>query len=224
MIAIRPPEYWPRPEFFALMDQAEAFVVADTFQYSRQSHQNRAPLRTPDGWQWISIPLKGRQHGLPISEVEIRGKHRWIRKHWRALHFNYRTTPFFEFYEPRLRPLFEDEWQELRELTVASIELTRDLLGIHTPLVYASRLEGTPSGLESVMHRVGREDLIVPLESLSVDAPLASAVLQFDALRYRQNFEGFEPGMSALDLLFNYGPESLAIIRNHATVKETSSP
>lgn len=213
MIAVRPPEYWPRPAFFALMDAADVFVLADTFQYSRQSFQNRAKLRTPDGWQWITVPLKGGQHGRPVKDVEIRTRQPWIGKHWRALHFNYRTTPFFEFYEPRLRPLFEEKWERLNDFSIASITLTADLLGIRTPLHRSSELSVETDGLETILRTLGREDLIVPQESLEVDAEFASAVLELEPVTYRQNFEGFESGMSALDLLFNYGPEALQIIR-----------
>lgn len=229
MIAVRPPEYWPRPEYFALMDAADVFVLADTFQYSRQSYQNRAALRTPDGRQWISIPLRGRQHGKPIIEVEISGKHRWIGKHWRALHFNYRTTPFFEFYEPRLQPLFESEWRMLGDLTAASIEHTRAMLGIGTPLVRASQLAGAPASLGGVLDALGEHEivskkesppaLLIPAESRAVDAPFAAAVLEFQSPSYRQNFVGFEGGMAALDLLFNYGPEALSMIRRQTEVR-----
>lgn len=205
------------------MDAAEVFVLADTFQYSRQSFQNRSRLRTPDGWQWISIPLEGRRHGQPILSVEIRGRHRWIAKHWRALLFNYRTTPYFGFHEHRLQPLFETEWDRLADLTIATIELVRDLLGISTPLVRASQLPKAPSDLKSILRRVGNEGLLVPRESLGADLSLASTVMEFDHPWYRQNFQGFEPEMSALDLLFNYGLDSLPIIRNQTRFVEVSS-
>ena len=224
MIAVRPPEYWPRPEFFALMDEADEFVLADTFQYSRQTFQNRSPLRTPDGRQWISIPLKGGQHGKPILDVRIWGKHRWIGKHWRALQFNYRTTPFFEFYEHRLRPIFDRDWERLSELTAASVEILRDLIGIETPILLASQLSRAPSTLDDILEVAGRADLVIPRVSRSVDAALAASVLEFDPPRYRQNFEGYEPEMSALDLLFNYGPSCLTMIRSHTRLVKTSSP
>ena len=206
------------------MDEADVFVLADTFQYSRQSFQNRSPLRTPDGRQWISIPLKGGQHGKPILDVGIWGKHRWIGKHWRALEYNYRTTPYFEFYEHRLRPVFDRDWDRLSELTAASVEIVRDLLGIDTQIALASQLSGAPSTLDGILAATGREDLLIPRESLGVDAELAASVLEFDPPRYRQNFEGFEPEMSALDLLFNYGPACLTMIRSHKRLVETSSP
>ena len=106
-VVIRPPDYWPGIAYMALIDRADRVVLADTFQYSRQSFQNRARLRTPQGWQWISIPLRGRQHGTPIREVMIWQRPAWLRKHLKALVYNYRGTPFFTYYEPALTDLFQ---------------------------------------------------------------------------------------------------------------------
>ena len=74
MIAIRPPEYFPCLAYAALLLAVDCFVLADTFQYSRQSFQNRTKVRNPQGWQWVSIPLKGGQHGRPICQVEKIGR------------------------------------------------------------------------------------------------------------------------------------------------------
>lgn len=208
----------------ALLDRADVLVIADTFQYSRQSLQNRALLRTPDGRQWISIPLRGRQHGLPILDVAIHGKRGWLRKHWRALHFNYRTTPYFEYYEEQLRPVFEREWSCLADLTVRSIELTCRLLGIQTRIVRASQLiaedrrPDKPESVRDILGRMGRADLIVPEEAAAADLPIASKLLTFEEQERRQNFAGFEPGMSTLDLVFNYGPDASAMIRRGVRV------
>ena len=144
LVAVRPPEYWPRPLFVALMDAADKMVLADTFLYSRQSRQNRTLVRTPSGRQWLSIPLAAGGQGRSIREIEIRGPVRWIRKHWRAFAYNYRTTPFFEFYEPELAPFFEREWDCLGALTCASVQKVAELFGIETPLVRASEVEGAP--------------------------------------------------------------------------------
>ncbi|HMB91981.1 MAG TPA: WbqC family protein, partial [Rhodothermales bacterium] len=130
MIAIRPPEYYPRLETVALMMVAETFVLADTYQYSRQSFQNRAKMRNPEGWQWVSVPLKGGQHGLPIRDVRIRHVEGWQKKHWRAFTYNYRATPFFEFYEPELRAVFDQDWEQLADLTCATMLLTHRLFDL----------------------------------------------------------------------------------------------
>ena len=220
MIAIRPPEYFPRPVYFALVDTASRFVMADTFQYSRQSYQNRARLRTPEGWQWISVPLKGGQHGLPICRTRIRPVPAWLRKHWRSLHYNYRTAPYFEFFEPELKWVFEQDWTYLGDLTCASIEVLCGVLGIATPLERATALPEQPADLAGVTGSLGGDEILSTPEAARHDQGQVSSVhvLNFELQGYRQNFSGFEPEMSILDLLFNYGPETMSMIRRAAVV------
>jgi hypothetical protein len=220
LISIRPPEYFPRPVYFALLDAADRFVLADTFQYSRQSFQNRALIRTPDGGHWITIPLKGSQHGVSIAETAIRRVPYWNRRHWRSLHYNYRTAPFFDFYEPELKWIFERDWTRLGALTCATVEVICGLLGIGTALERSTDMRGRPSELRKILEAEQRDDLLSPMEAAKFDAEAVapSAVLEVRALEYRQNFEGFVPGMSILDLLFNYGPDTLTMIRRSAVV------
>ena len=226
LTAVRPPEYWPAPQMIALADAADRLVLADTLQYSRQSYQNRARLRTPDGWQWISVPLKGGQHGRPISDVEIRHRHAWMGKHWRAMHFNYRRSPYFDYYEPRLRPIFAERWGTLGDLTCRSVGLVADLLGITTPIERASRMEGAPATVPAILEACGTDRLLTGRDTAAIDEAFAPdvRVLSIAPLRYRQNFDGFEAGMSTLDLLFNYGPESLSMIRRAATIEAVAAP
>lgn len=215
MLGIRPPEYWPRLSYLAHLIAADRFVIADTFQYSRQSFQNRAKLRTPQGRQWISIPLMGGQHGRPIREVEIENRTIWQRSHWRAFEFNYRSTPFFEYYEPSLRPLYEGPFSHLADLTVATVELLCRLFQIDTPVAKASELSGQPVGPGGVLTCYPGERLLTHEEAHVHDLAVDPEALTFRFVEpvYRQNFEGFEPGLSALDLLFNYGPDAAQILR-----------
>lgn len=214
MFAVRPPEYFPRPAWFALMASVDTFVVADTFQYSRQSYQNRARLRTPDGVHWISIPLRGGQHGRPIAAVEIDPRRDWPGKHRRAFEYNYRSTPFFEYYEPDFVPLFRREWTHLAALTGATIRLLHRLLGLTTELVFASALPGVPATPAAVREALGGPGLLSPEDAAPYDRRSVPdvAVFRYRTPAYRQNFPGFEPDVSVVDLLFNYGPEATGIL------------
>jgi hypothetical protein len=224
IVAVRAPEYWPRIRVMALVDASDRFVLGDTLQYSRQSHQNRTLVRTPQGSQWLSVPLEGGQHGRPIGEVAIADGRLWLRKHWRALQYNYRTSPFFEFYEPELAPLFERSWRTLGELTCTSVRVLGDLFGIDTFLSLASSLDGAPGSIEGIRAAVGACSYLAAADMAATDRKLTKVgcVMHVDAPEYRQNFAGFEPGMSALDLLFNYGPEALSMLRRAASVRPDS--
>jgi len=198
MHTIRPPEYFPALPFWALVLKCDRVILADTIQYSRQSFQNRARLKTPDGWQWITIPLKGGQRGRPIAEVEIDNTVPWRGKHLRALQYNYRSTPYFEAFEDRFEMFFERDWQTLGSLSVGSIRLVCEILEIREPFVQSEG--GRPAE--------NSRELI-----LDSDRPVEGAkTLQFESQTYRQNFEGFEPGLSILDALFNLGFETLDLL------------
>lgn len=214
MIAVRPPEYFPRLSYMALVQEVDRFILADTFQYSRQSFQNRSKLRNPQGWQWITVPLHAHQHDRAIIDVQVDPDGPWLGKHWRAFQYNYRSTPYFEYFEPELEPFFHREWAHLGELTAASITLLLRLMELSTPLVRASELDGRPDSLEAIVATVGEEPVLSPEEAAPYDRGAVSDVhvFRYDAPTYRQNFEGFEPGMSAADVLFNYGPEARSII------------
>lgn len=225
MIAVRPPEYFPRLCYMALIQHADRFVLADTFQYSRQSFQNRSKLRNPQGWQWITVPLAAHQHGRPVRQVEINRDDPWCGKHWRAFQYNYRSTPYFEYFEAEVEPFFERAWTRLGVLTCASVERLHALMGLTTPLVRASELDGAPDTLAGILAAVGEDAVVSPPDAAPHDATVTDVVqvFHYDAPPYHQNFDGFEPGMSAADLLFNYGPEASSILAQGVRVMRYGS-
>ncbi|PEN14996.1 hypothetical protein CRI94_01510 [Longibacter salinarum] len=224
MIAIRPPEYFPRSAYISLMQHADHFVLADTFQYSRQSFQNRSKLRNPNGWQWITVPLQGYAYGEPIHRVKIDHDNRWKERHWRSFMYNYRSTMYFEYYEDRFRPMFdEEEWPTLADLTCRSVEVEAKLMQIDTPIIRASELNGAPASVDDILATMDAEgeSLLCLPDTAAVNAKTGRDVhvLQFDLEPYRQNFEGFEAEMSAMDFAFNYGPDAAVRIADAGTIQ-----
>jgi len=214
MIAIHPPAYFPGLRYMALMQQVDCFVLADTFPYTRRSMQRRSRLRNPQGWQWITIPLRAHQQGRPIVEAAINDDDPWKGKHWRALQYNYRSTPYFEYFEPDVEPLFEREWKTLGALTSATVNLVHDMMGLSTTVVRASELDGAPDTISGILDRMDHPAQLA-YDDDEPGAARAQQVLRFEAPTYHQNFSGFEPDMSAVDLLFNYGPEARSVLAEH---------
>ena len=176
--------------------------------------QNRARLRTPQGWQWISVPLKGGQHGVPIHRAALAPDAEWSGKHRRSLQHHYGTAPFFVHYAPQVFDLIGRPWRWLGELTCATTEWLLEAFRIQTPVSRLSTWELPPASAE---------ELSITLEGASVVTSRASAardvgvfqdvvVVDFEERPRYQNFAGFEVGMSALDLLFNYGPDATSLI------------
>lgn len=221
MIAVRPPEYFPRLQYMALLQPVDHFILADTFPYRRQSFQNRSKLRSPQGWHWITIPIFGQRDGAPIQDVEIKTEGRWLEKHWRSFLYNYRTTMYFDFFEDSFRPFFEQTWTHLSPCVCRSVELLAELFGLSTTVTRASQLDGAPASLADIVQATGAEMIAVPEQDAS-SATLPGVEVQavaYEHPTYHQNFEGFEAGMSAADLVFNYGREAQRILASGIVTK-----
>jgi hypothetical protein len=209
MIAVQPPAYFPPLAYTALMYHVDHFVLADTFRFRRKTFQNRSKLRNAQGSHWIRIPLFGRPEGGRIHAVDIETGGRWREKHWRSFLYDYRSTMYFEYFADTLRPFFDVEWTTLADCTGRSVELQAELFGISTPITRAQELDGAPSTLEGIVRAAQADTVAVPAGQEVPDALDATVHrIGYDHPTYRQNFEGFEPGMTALDLLFNYGREA----------------
>lgn len=214
MLSVRAPEYFPSLRYCAMMASVDRFVIADTFQYSRQSYQNRSRVRTPEGSQWMSIPLAGGQHGKDILAVKIDHSQNWKRKHEKALEFNYGATPFFEYYAPDVMKCLRAPGDVLGDLTVATVELVYGYLGLSCELVRLSdrknehETESTSGASEGALLVWDRQ------EPVEIRSKRVIHFMNYEHPVYRQQFQGFETGLSILDLLFNHGPESTRILRS----------
>ena len=212
MIAIQPPAYFPSLAYTALLQHVDHFILADTFPYRRKTFQNRSKLRNAQGWHWIRIPIYGRRDGAPIHTVDIETGGRWREKHWRSFKYDYRSTMYFDYYAETLRPFFEREWTELAPCTCRSVEVQAEIFGLGTTLSRASDLEGAPDTHTGIAAAVDADVIVVP-EGEAPDVGNATVQpIEYEHPTYHQNFEGFEPGMTAMDLALNYGREAIRIL------------
>jgi hypothetical protein len=226
-IAIAQPTYLPWLGYFDLIDQVDAFVILDSVQFEKQSWQQRNRIKTPTGLQWLTVPVVFRgRFGQLIHEVEIRDGEFW-RNHLRAVELNYRRAPFFENYFHELSiKLSCSGGSRLADLNVRLIEWFMSLLGIRTPLLFASRL-GLPGKrtelLANICSCLGATEYISPIGSAvyllheidSLQRRSIEVVFQnYEHPRYRQMFPPFIPYASILDLIFNEGARALEIVRS----------
>jgi hypothetical protein len=220
--AVRPPEFFPRLEYAALLLAVGRFVVADAFPFSRQAWQNRTRIRTAEepGWQWLTVPRRHTAPGTPLLAVPVEDARPWARTHVRALRFAYGMAPYYEHYREGVEALLARPWPSLGALAAATVEWTAGQLRAEAEIVRASDLPGAPGTLPRVWEALGRPEALATLpESAARDAgrlaPYGAAVrvLLFDERERRQNFPGFVPGLGVLDLLFNHGPAAADLLR-----------
>jgi hypothetical protein len=151
----------------------------------------------------LSIPIKhvgGDQGRQKYKEVRIDNDYPWQRQHWRTLQTAYRTSPFFEYYEEDLAPLFERENTFLLDFNFNTIERICKCLDAEFP--------GSRNALYKKSFTDGTDGRFL------VDA---KKEMPFDQEAYTQVFgdrHGFIKNVSVLDLLFNEGTAALSYLQN----------
>lgn len=209
--------------YFDKMDKSDIFVFIDDVQYKRREYQNRNRIKTSQGRQWLTVPVADR-YLQKINEVPINNTVDWRKKHLHALELNYKRAPYFEELMPRFREFYRQGWQTLSQLNIACVLLLKDMLKIRAEVRISSEMEGLsddPNGrlidicrkLGSVTYLAGRDGRNYMDLKMFEDAGINVLFQEFSHPVYPQLFDGFEYFMSVIDLLFNYGNNSLEIIR-----------
>ena len=223
IVAIQQPEFLPWLGLIDKIRQSDLLVLLDCVQFEKRYFQNRNRIRSKDGALWLTVPVatKGR-YDQQIQNAEIHDNLRWRRKHLLGIQASYAHAPFFSQYFPALDGLYAQPWTRLVDLNLAILHWCMQTFGVQRPTVRASTLDvhGERSELLASISRAvgahvyvsgpaGREYLE---ESYFSDAGIAVRYHDFHHPVYKQQFEPFMPLMSSIDLLFNEGPQSLAIV------------
>ena len=222
-LAAHQPQYLPWLGYFDKLDRVDLFVLLDTVQFKKNEWQNRNRVRTAQGWQWLTVPVR---HRFPtmIREVRIDESGAWRRKHREALRLLYARAPFRQAVLPALETLLEEPFSDLAALNERTVRLLSGLLGVRTPIVLASSIDGLPEGADdrliALCRRFGCSTYLAGPGGqayMDLEAYRRAAVrVEFQAFRhpvYPQAHPGFEPDLSAVDLLMNCGPGAIVRVR-----------
>lgn len=224
-VSIHQPAYLPWLGYFERIVRSDLHVVLDHVQFEKNSFINRNRIRTRDGWMWLTVPVltRGRFGDLSIRELRIDNTQRWAEKHWRAIAQNYARAPQFERHAAFLEDCYATRWDRMIDLAAALRDYLLDALAIRTPLRSSSEMQ--PRGVKSdLVLELCRECSAKTYLSGAqgrgyLDEPaFAAAGIRITYQDYRHpryaqaGGPGFEPNMSALDLLLNHGSASHEIL------------
>ncbi len=196
------PTYFPNIATCTTLVQNDiCWEVGDNYQ--KQTYRNRCYIATDQGKHSLSIPIKhvgGNQGRQLYKDVKLENVYNWQRQHWRTLQTAYRASPFFEYYEDDIAPLFEKKYVFLMDFNFRSIEIICNCLQIEMPM------DKTDSYVIKPDNRIDARFLVN-----CKNEP------QFDQKEYIQVFKerhDFVKNTSVLDLLFNEGTNALSYLKN----------
>jgi len=230
IVAIHQPHYLPWLGYLHRMAQVDLFIVLDHVQFERRNYQNRSQIRLDGEARWLSVPVvQGSQKDrITDKQVDNSDPRPWGATHFQTLRHAYREAEHFGAYAGALRGILDARWERLADLDRAMLEFLRDALEIRTPLARSSELDVPGARSELILNlcrAVGADRLLAGFGGsrgyLDVEAFAREGVSvqwhEFKHPAYRQcGPQPFIPGLAALDLLFNCGPQSRALLMDSA--------
>lgn len=198
--------YCPPVSFFVLYLHFETVCFDIWANYEKASYRNRCHIAGANGLLRMSIPLqRGKHQHRAFKEVLIHNESAWQVLHWTSICSAYRQSPYFEFFEDSLYPVFHQQQPKLFDFNLALFEWIIQQLRFEKKWACTRSYESEPA------------PGIMDLRNCLAPNPEKSKIpFSFRLPVYHQVFDDrydFLPDLSVLDLLFNEGPKAAPLIR-----------
>jgi hypothetical protein len=193
------PGYFPSISHFVAIAQCDlvTFEMDDNFQ--KQTNRNRMYIYSPNGLQLLNIPIKhSKDAHQKTKDVKLETAFDWQKQHFKSLEAAYRTSPFFEYFEDDITPIFQKKHTFLMDLNLETMSIVSKCLGL------TFDYNETTEYFHEVTDKTDLRALINGKKDTSVFEP------------YTQVFgekHGYLNNLSILDLLFNEGRYALDYLK-----------
>jgi len=228
-VAISQSNYIPWRGYFDMIASVDVFVVYDEVQYTRRDWRNRNRIKSPQGLQWLTVPVetKGSYH-QKISDVQV-SDHSWPEKHWKALSLAYGRAPFWSEQENWLKTLYsEAKVDKLVDINRHFLDGILRFLNIETPVVRSSDIPGSGGQSERLLGLCAElgatHYLSGPAAAAYLDTSLFAArgieVEWMDYSNYppyAQMWGDYVGEVSVLDMILNVGSRAQELIGGTST-------
>jgi WbqC-like protein family len=224
-VAILQSNYIPWKGYFDMIAAVDEFILYDDMQYTRRDWRNRNQIKTPQGVQWLTVPVQAKgKYDQKIRDTEIDGSD-WASAHWKALAQNYRRAPHFNEIATLIEPLYLTEtYTHISQLNRRFIDVICGYLGINTKITNSwdyTLLDGKTERLADLCKQAGGVEYIsgpaakdYVEDSVFTEQGIKLTWFDYSGYpEYPQLWGEFTHGVTILDLLFNCGKDAHRYMR-----------
>ena len=141
------PTYFPSIIQMVAMAQSKKVVLEMDDNYQKQTYRSRAYIAHSNGILLLNIPIKHTKDGKKNKpkDVIIENSFPWQVQHWKSLESAYRTSPYFEFYEDELKPIFFKPVDSLLHFNLEVLDLVCELLDLKIKYTFTTEYFKNPN-------------------------------------------------------------------------------
>jgi hypothetical protein len=193
------PSYFPSISHFVAMSQSELVTFEMDDNYQKQTNRNRMYIYSPNGIQLLNIPIKHNNTARQkTKDVKIETAFDWQKQHFKSLEAAYRTSPFFEYFEDDIAPIFNKKHTFLMDLNLETMEIVSKCLG------FEFDYNETTEYFHTVVDKTDFRSLIDGKKDQHVFEPYTQV--------FQEKYNHLT-NLSILDLLFNEGRHGLDYLK-----------
>lgn len=189
-------------EYFAALAGSRETTIEVQDNYIRQTYRNRASILTANGVMDLTVPVIKPKEKTPCRDIRISEDGKWRKLHLNAIASAYGNSPFWEYYQDDLIPIYEKRQEFLLDL---NMELTETICGL-------LNIDCTITESKSYINDVESANSVTDLRWLSEPSNKGRTIKEIQYWQVFRNRFGFVPNLSVIDLLMNLGPEALVIL------------
>lgn len=193
------PTYFSSISHWIAIVKADALIFEVNDSYQKQTYRNRANIYSANGKLSLTVPVIFSQKNRQLyRDIKIHNDDKWQALHWKSLLSSYRTSPFFEYYEDDLAPLFHTKQDYLMDFNFQCFDAILECLQLDVPYDKTESFELEPINTNDFRFLAN-----------------ARKEKDYEFSEYTQVFinkHGFISNLSILDLLFNEGPSTMTYL------------
>ena len=199
------PTYFPSIAHFVAIANADELVFETDDNFLKQTYRNRAYVYGANGKLTLNIPvIHSQKNRQKYRDVKIFNEEKWQSLHWKSLLSAYRTSPFFEYYEDELQPLFEMKTDFILDFNLKCFETITECLQLDVNTSKTETYQEAPADTNDFRFLVhAKKEQPQNFETYT---------------QVFSNKHGFIPNLSILDLLFNEGTNALNYLESQTII------
>lgn len=225
-VVILQPGYLPWLGFFDLMFKADIFVIFDNVQYTIRDWRSRNRIKTPNGVFWLTVPVKARgaRESL-IKDIEVDNGQQWQQKHLKSLESFYKKAKFFADIYEIISDVYRKSYEFLIDLDMDFTLKVYQYFSLNAKIVFSSEIPVAGNKDEKLLSICKYFNATHYLSGNAAKGYLRESIFIAEGINvewhnyqhpyYSQLWlqeQGFISHLSIIDLLFNHGPDALAIL------------
>lgn len=216
--------YLPWRGYFDFIDDVDLFIFHDDLQYTRRDWRNRNIIKTPQGKQWLTVPVNLQSSHQLIKDVSVDYTQNWLPYQINRFNECYRTAPFYSDAIRFLKQLQQKSVRSISELNRFLIREISHYLDITTPMDVSWTYTPQGTKTERIIDIMKKTGATVYLSGPNADGYLDKNLFLENHISleyksyiydpYPQPWGDFIGDVTILDLIANCGPDARIFLKS----------